>query len=128
MVNLGFRIIACSVGERHLHALVELVSDYREKRRVVGKCKQRASHAVRLLLPGNIWSEGGEFKRIKDPGHLKNAYDYIRTRQELGTIIWSHKADEDWIEDESRGIVMMGGGRKQTRVFGVPQTPASGSE
>jgi hypothetical protein len=79
---------------------------------------------VRLLLPGNIWSEGGEFKRIEDAGHLENAYNYIRTRQEAGTIVWSHKVNEDWITDESVGIVMMGRGKKQTRVFGVPQTTA----
>jgi hypothetical protein len=125
MLALGFRIIACSVGERHLHALIELVSEYHEKRKVVGKCKQKASHAVRLLLPGNIWSEGGEFKKIKDVRHLENAYNYIRTRQEAGTIVWSHKVDEDWIKDESVGIVVMGRGKKQTRLFGVPQTPAS---
>jgi len=120
MLKLGFRIIACSVGERHLHALVELVSEYREKRKVVGKCKQKASHAVRLLLPGNIWSEGGEFKRIKDAGHLENTYNYIRTRQAAGTIVWSHKTDEDWIKDESVGIVVMARGRKPTRLFRLP--------
>jgi hypothetical protein len=124
MLKLGFRIIACSVGKRHLHALVELVGDYHERRKVVGKCKQKASHAVRLLLPGTVWSGGGEFRKIKDARHLENAYDYIRTKQEAGTIVWSHRADEDWITDETNGILMMGRGKTRTRVFGVPQTPA----
>jgi REP element-mobilizing transposase RayT len=124
MQKLGFRIIACSVGKRHLHALVELLSEYREKRKVVGICKQKASHAVRKLLPGNIWSEGGEFKKIKDAGHLKNSYEYIRTKQEAGTIVWSHKPDEDWIKDPSTGIVLMARGRKRIRVFEVAQTRA----
>jgi hypothetical protein len=113
------------VGKRHLHALVELTSDYTEKRKQVGKCKQKASHAVRLMLPGNIWAAGGEYVKIRDAGHLTNAYNYIRTKQEPGTIVWSHKPDENWIADESLGIVMMGRGKKQTRVFGVPQTLAS---
>jgi len=128
MLKLGFRTIACSAGERHVHALAELPSEYRQRRKVVGQCKQKASHAVHAMLPGSIWSEGGEFKRIRDAGHLRNTYNYIRTRQEAGTIVWSHRADEDWIHDESRGIVLMTRNKtqtRQTRVFGVPQTPAS---
>ena len=69
------------------------------------------------LLPGNIWSQGGEFKRINDAAHLENAYNYIRIRQEAGTVVWSHKVDEDWIKDESIGVVTMGRGKTQTRVF-----------
>ena len=86
---------------------MELASAYHERRKAIGKCKQKASHAVRLLLPGNIWSGGGEFKKVKDVPHLKNAYNYIRKRQEAGTIVWSHRADDDWIKDESVGIVLM---------------------
>ncbi len=125
MLALGYRIIACSVGKRHLHALVELTADYANRRKEVGKCKQKASHAVRDLLPGSVWSEGGEFRRINDASHLNNAYDYIRTKHEAGAVVWSHKEDEDWIKDASVGIVMMLRGKKRTRVFGVPQTPAS---
>ena len=122
MLSLGFRVIACSVGKRHLHALVELVSDYHERRKIVGKCKQKASHAVRLILPGNIWAEGGEFKKINDADHLTNAYDYIRTKQEPGAIVWSHKPDENWIADQSIGIILMARGKKKTRIFHVPDT------
>ena len=45
--SLGLRIIACSVGLRHLHAIVEGPDDYGELKKAVGKAKQRASHAVR---------------------------------------------------------------------------------
>jgi REP element-mobilizing transposase RayT len=121
MRKLGYRIIACSVGDRHLHALVELESDYDQRRIVLGKCKQKASHAVRALLPGKIWSEGREFKKINDKGHLKNTYDYIRTKQEAGAIVWSHKPDEDWVFDESVGIVMMLKGKRRTRIVRVVQ-------
>src|SRR4051794_35542328 len=58
---LGYRVIAASLGEQHLHVLVLLPWDLDEVRKILGKCKQRASHAVRKQLPGNIWSEGGEF-------------------------------------------------------------------
>ncbi len=123
--SFGYRVIACSVGKRHLHVVVELVSDYKERRKAIGKCKQKASHAVRELLPGSVWSEGGEFKRVDGRGHLHAAYHYVRTKQESGTVVWSHRPDEDWIADESVGIIVMASGRERTRVFGVPQTPAS---
>jgi REP element-mobilizing transposase RayT len=126
MRQLGFRIIACSIGKRHLHALTELPFFYADMKRTVGKCKQKASHAVRQLLPGSIWSEGGEYTRIKDRDHLHHSFEYIRTRQEAGTVVWSHRDDENWIDDPSVGIVIMARGRKTIRVFGVPQTPASG--
>ena len=116
MKSLGFRVIACSVGKRHLHILVDLLSDYREKRKAIGKCKQNASHAVRDLIPGSIWAEGGEFRRIKDADHLKNAYVYIRTKQEAGTVVWSHAVPEDWITDESVGVIVMGPNRDHQRL------------
>jgi hypothetical protein len=125
MPSLGHRIIAGSVAQRHSHALSELPHDYREIKKIVGKCKQKASHAVRDVLPGSIWSEGGKFDEIKDKGHLHNTYDYIRERQEAGTVVWSHRPDEDWIKDPTVGVIVMGFRRKRIRVFGVPQTPAS---
>jgi REP element-mobilizing transposase RayT len=111
MRSLGYRIIACSVGKEHLHCLVELSRSYKESRRAVGKCKQRASHAVRKLLPGNIWSEGGQFKKIKDLGHFHNSYGYIREKQEAGTVVWSHRDDENWIDDPALGAIVMGTAR-----------------
>ena len=98
---LGHRVIAASVGEKHLHVLAELPHDLDEIRRIMGKCKQRASHAVREALPGSIWSEGGEFKWIKDNAHLHNAYNYIRTKQEPGTVVWSHRPEENWMTSMS---------------------------
>ncbi len=98
MRTLGFRIIAASLGEQHLHFLAELPFDLEEIERIAGKCKQRASHAVRKELPGSIWSAGGEFKWINGRSHLKNAYSYIRTEQEPGTVVWSHRPEETWID------------------------------
>jgi REP element-mobilizing transposase RayT len=116
MRSLGYRIIACSVGEEHLHALVELPRNYTQTRAIVGKCKQKASHAVRDVLPGSLWSSGGEYKQIRDVGHLHNVYRYIRTRQERGTVVWSHHDDENWIDTPQVGIVLMGIARKQLRI------------
>jgi REP element-mobilizing transposase RayT len=125
MRRIGINVIAGAIGKRHLHALAELPFDYAEMKKVIGRCKQKSSHAVRDILPGIIWAEGGEFNRIKDRDHLHNTYEYIRTKQEPGTVVWSHRHDEDWIDHPEVGVIVMGLGRKHIRVFGVPQTPAS---
>ena len=125
MLAMSFRIIACSCGREHLHALAEAPSNYGELRRVIGKCKLRASHAVRDELPGGIWAAGFAPEKIRDLGHLRNAYNYIRTKQEPGTVVWSHRPDEDWIGHPEVGVVLMQRARNAIRVFGVPQTPAS---
>jgi len=57
--ELGYLVVAVSVNGRHLHALVELPNDMGQIRQIVGKCKQRASHAVRDVMPGSIWAAGG---------------------------------------------------------------------
>jgi REP element-mobilizing transposase RayT len=93
--KLGFRIIACSVGKNHVHALVEIECDYLRAKRTIGKCKQFASHYVREFIAGTIWSDGGSYDRIRDNEHFRNTYDYIRTRQEAGSVVWSHHPDED---------------------------------
>jgi sucrose-6-phosphate hydrolase SacC (GH32 family) len=68
-------------------------------------------------LPGKIWSAGGEFKMIRDKEHFHNAYQYIRTKQESGTIVWSHRTDEDWIAHPEVGIVIMQPKHERTRIW-----------
>ena len=117
MRALEHDIRACSVGEEHLHAIPELPDDYKLMKREVGKCKQKASHAVRDMLPGSIWSEGGAFKELEDDGHLGNTLSYIRTKQEAGTIVWSEIDDENWIDDLEVGVIVMAPGRQRFRIF-----------
>ena len=93
-------------------------------KRIVGKCKQKASHAVRDVLPGSIWSEGGKFEEIKDKAHLHNTYDYIRLRQESGTVVWSHRPDEHWIANPQVGVIVMGFRGKRIRVFAKRRSAA----
>ena len=125
MESLGHRIIAASCGKQHLHALPELPVGYRTIKRIIGKCKQRASYDVRDVLPGSIWSEGGKNEEIRNKGHFHNTYDYIRAKQEAGTVVWSHRPDENWIADSKVGVIVMGYGKKRIRVFADAQTPAS---
>jgi hypothetical protein len=104
--TLGYRVIAASIGEEHLHTLVELPHHLKLIRKEIGKCKQCASHAIREQMPGSIWSEGGEYRWIRDKSHFHNAYNYIRTKQEPGTVVWSHREDENWIDFDVPVVVM----------------------
>jgi hypothetical protein len=121
MRKMGIRIIACSVGKKHLHALCDIPGIYPVMKKTVGMAKQKASHAVRQWLSGNVWCEGGSYKMIKNAAHLKNSYGYIRTRQDPGSIVWSHNKDENWIDDETVGIILMGPNKTRTRIFVTPQ-------
>ena len=96
--DLRFSVVVVSASGRHVHALVELPDDRREIRRIIGKCKQRASHAVRNVLPRSIWAEGGEYKLVKDDSHYGNTFNYIRTKQEPDALVWSIIAGENWID------------------------------
>ena len=118
-------VIAAAIAARHLHALTDLPNNYEQMKREIGKCKQKASHAVRTVLPGTIWAAGAEFMRINDRPHLHNTYAYIRKKQEAGAVVWSHKDDENWIDCPEVGIPIMLRRGAITRVFGLPQTPAS---
>lgn len=121
---LGHQIIACSCGAEHLHALIELPAPYPDAKREIGKCKQKVSHALRDVLRGSIWSEGGELKPIRDVGHLHNTYAYVREKQERGTVVWSHAPAEDWVKDPKLGAIVMRAGER-IRVFARAQTPTS---
>ncbi len=96
--ELDYRVVVVSASGRHVHALVELPDDRAEVRRIIGKCKQRASHAVRHALPGSIWGEGGEYRLVMDDEHYDNAFNYIRTKQGPDALVWSILEDENWID------------------------------
>jgi hypothetical protein len=104
--DLGYRFIVASIGDKHLHVLAELPWNLEEIRRTIGKCKQRASHTIRDKISGTVWSAGGEYKWIKDKKHLHNVYDYIRTKQEPGTVVWSHRDDENWINFDVPPVII----------------------
>jgi hypothetical protein len=84
----GHPVVVASVAERHAHALVELPDNIVVIRAVVGDAKRLASRAVKAQLPGQVWSRGGEYRRIRDDGHWANAFDYIVDGQEAGAWTW----------------------------------------
>jgi hypothetical protein len=122
--SLGVMLIAFGMAKQHGHAVGDFPRDYAELKKLIGKCKQRASHQVRDVLPGTIWSEGVRSEKVNDKEHLHNCYDYIRLRQEAGTVVWSHHPDEDWIKDPNVGVIVMGYKRKRIRVFAKTRSDA----
>lgn len=96
--KLQLSVITVSISRKHLHALVDLPSNPREARKEIGKCKQASSLECRI--EGRVWSEGGKYEPIRDKAHLHNTYHYIRGKQERGTVVWSHRPDENWIDND----------------------------
>lgn len=89
--KLGYRVLAISVSGAHLHALVELPDHRPAIRSIIGRCKRDATEAMRPKLSGKVWSQGGEFKRVRDKEHQENAYGYILTRQGADAWTWSYR-------------------------------------
>ena len=63
----------------------------------MGFSKRQACEAIRLHLTGEVWSAGGTFKLIKDEGHHRNTYEYIRDKQGPGTFVWTFRGEEHWM-------------------------------
>jgi len=84
------RLLALSVDTHHVHLLVELPTDRRVIKRIVGTWKQRASHAVRDRLPGEIWSKSCDPIHIGERAHQVSVYRYILAHAERGAWVWSY--------------------------------------
>jgi REP element-mobilizing transposase RayT len=87
--KLGFRLLAMSVAATHAHALVELPDDVKEIRHIVGQCKTKSSHAIRDVLPGQVWAGGGGWKRVDTQKYQRQVYNYILRQKDAW--IWSYK-------------------------------------
>jgi REP element-mobilizing transposase RayT len=85
------RVLALSVSGMHTHFLVELPTNLTQLRAIVGRCKCNSSRAVRKLLPGKVWAEGGKFLRVRSNGHQQSVFAYILTRQGPSGWTWSFR-------------------------------------
>ena len=88
LLDAGHPVLIGSCAARHAHALCELPDHIVAVRAIVGDAKRRASRAVKEALPGQVWSRGGEYRRVNGDPHLANAYDYITDGQEDGAWVW----------------------------------------
>jgi REP element-mobilizing transposase RayT len=87
----GYTVLAVAVSAEHVHALV-LLPDHRATiRRVIGRCKQYGTRAARSVIRGELWADGGEFKRVRDRAHQLNVYEYILTKQGPWAWTWSYR-------------------------------------
>ena len=94
LVNAGHVVLVGSCAERHAHAVVELPDNIIAVRAIVGEAKKVSSRSVKRQLPGQVWSRGGEYRRVKDNHHLANAYDYVFDGQEDGAWVWCSEQGE----------------------------------
>jgi len=93
----GHRLLVVSVDAMHAHLLVELPPDRKAIKRIVGLWKQAASHAVRDVLPGRVWSEDCDPQPMRDRAHQLNTFHYILSHaQRTGAWVWHFKMEGDW--------------------------------
>ncbi len=85
----GARPLVVSVGATHVHALAELPRD--TPKAEVGTVKRVASLALRGSMPGRVWSEGCTIKPIRDDGHQREVYGYIRRHASEGAWAWTFR-------------------------------------
>ena len=84
----NYRVLAAAVDDCHAHLLVELPSDRRQIKKVVGLWKQAASHAVRDQMPGRVWAEDCDPVPIEDRPHQIRTYRYILGHASQGAVTW----------------------------------------
>ena len=75
--KLKYRVLALAVAATHSHWLVELPTDEKTVRLIIGECKTKSSHAIRTQVPGRVWAYRGKNIRVKDREHQVNVYHYI---------------------------------------------------
>ncbi len=116
----GCPALAIAVAGRHLHALTRMIDDRATIRAIIGRCKSAASYATSLT--GQLWSELGEYRLVKDRAHQHNAYEYILTRQGPDAWTWSFR--------DERGLPRMHGLLPKNRRRGTTErsgpSPSSG--
>ena len=91
--KLDAPVLAISVGPTHLHALAQWIDDVDEAGDLAGRLKQRTSHALRHVLPGRVWAEGGKPIRIRDQAHQRSVYQYILNHALDGDWVWSFREE-----------------------------------
>jgi REP element-mobilizing transposase RayT len=101
----GYKVLAIAVGKVHTHVIVELPRARAKVKWIIGQAKRKASRAVKKWLPGSVWAAGGEFKIVKDKGHLINAVEYVIYEQGPGAWTWWYRdANDDGMFGRTRAV------------------------
>ncbi len=87
-------LLAVSVDAIHAHLLVELPRDRAAVKRMVGRWKQAASHALRHALPGRVWADGCDPQVIRDREHQRRVYRYILDHRKRGAFTWCFRGGD----------------------------------
>lgn len=85
------RVLAVAIAKVHVHLLVELPDHMALVRQIAGHAKRHSSRAIKSVLPGNVWGEGGKFKPVRDLEHQRAAFDYILYEQGPEAWTWSYR-------------------------------------
>jgi len=89
--TMKHRVLAISVSGMHIHALIELPSDYDQARHEVGRCKQALSLLIGDQVKGKVWQKSCGAKLIRDVAHHRNVFKYIRDHVHEGAWVWTYR-------------------------------------
>ena len=84
----GYIVLVVSVSAKHVHIVAELPVDEREFNKIIGKCKNKSSRAVRKQMPGRIWARDDSHKMIRNKPHRRNVFKYVAEEQGPTAATW----------------------------------------
>ncbi|MFN3167167.1 MAG: hypothetical protein ACE37H_08905 [Phycisphaeraceae bacterium] len=80
--------LVIAVGRAHTHLVAAMLNDWQHVKRETGRLKQAGSHAIREVLPGRVWADGGKPIRIQDQKHQSSVFRYICDHEKDGAWVW----------------------------------------
>jgi len=97
LIRQGIETLCLAMGAEHCHLLARV--DYDEIRKVIGRAKLHAYHALSNEMSGRrIWAKRSRALPIRDRQHQVNVYNYILKHRASGAWVWSYREGAYWIE------------------------------
>ncbi|MEM9346864.1 MAG: hypothetical protein AAGB26_09630 [Planctomycetota bacterium] len=101
-VEIEVPCLAIAAGRAHTHLLAALANDWEHVKSQVGRLKQSGSHALRAVLPGRVWADGGKPVRVRDRPHQGNVFRYVLEHAEEGAWVWRYDGEGGEVSPDLR--------------------------
>jgi REP element-mobilizing transposase RayT len=84
----GYRLLVIAVCKVHVHLVVELPLDTRERDRALREIKTRSSARVKSKPTSRLWARKWTLRDIDTPSHRTTVFKYVRDRQGRYACVW----------------------------------------
>lgn len=101
-VAIEMPCLVIAAGRAHTHLLAAMLNDWQHVKKQVGRLKQAGSHAIRAVLPGRVWGDGGKPIRVRDQTHQANVFRYISEHENEGAWVWRYDDKGCGVEPDPR--------------------------